>query len=462
MKKKIFAIAAIAIMVTASVCVYLSVQDNSPDKIDYALGSDMFKDYRAELGDSVSLGIVNDTSLNAQPAMLDIGRPDVLGSGSSRGNEDNKKNRLVGIDEKENMFEIVFKKIVVSNDGRPDVIMQDDFNAQIDKLYVTKDFIYFNLITHDSYRCENPYYPFSRDYLLEMYDQSYYTSDGKNSESFVISRQNNQIYSLAELPHIEYIDENIVWSINNGRSTVYLLTIEEGQLVLTDLVPNANISIEQCMVNKDGIIFIKNDTINETVNNIVYFISAADYKFDWYFDMMLKGSDGNVYIACGAQMFDTETMSWIVTDLSNNVTLRCSIFQSFLKNDGIYTIQYSYHGYSIGTFYLDDDGQYYFAYNYFDTKAVCFIGENVLCLDAGRVYVYYTTSGECNVKAYLGIENIKRIELRGNTLMAFEERIDGTVTYEIYTDQNGVVDYALISEVIYDTNIIVIKPLFGI
>ncbi|MDR2866796.1 MAG: hypothetical protein LBV13_05300 [Methanomassiliicoccaceae archaeon] len=439
-------------MVMAGVCVYLTL--NSDDDRDSLFGPDMFKGYYAELGNSVSLGIINDYSLNAAVGHPGALKMSVLGDDGDQGE---KKNRLVGIDEEGNMFEVVFKKIEVADDGRPNVVMQDDFEAQIDKLYITKDFIYFNIVTHETSRQSYSYNNFSFEYYSKNYDQRDYISNGIDSESFVISRQNNHVYSLAAMPQIGYIEDDIlVWGY---RASAYQLSVEGDQLILTNLVPNVNIWVQQIMVNEDGIILIRNDTRNEIVGNIVYFTAPDDYRSnrDEYYEMV-KGNNGKVYMGYGEQMFDTGTMSWIVPDPSEYVTIPAPSYYTIIKNNEVYTVQYEYLVcyYRAGTVDLEWPG---FKLDYQDYKAVCLVGEAVLCLDAGQVYVYYTASGEGRTKVNLGIESIQRIEMQKGTLVAFAERIGGTVTYEIYMDENGVVSYEQIDEIVYDGKVIVIKPL---
>ena len=432
MNTKVLAIAVAAIMVMAAVGVYLLVSNKGGD--DSGLSPDMFKDYRAEFGDSVSLGIVNDTSLNTQSSVSGNGGSNTLGS-SSLGEQEDKKNRLVGIDDNDNMSEVWFSKITMSDDGRPNVITQDDFKAQVDKLHITRDLIYFTLTVraicsdcNKSYSGNYQHYcytdPMNSFYSRDHYDRSGYESD-KETQSFVIDRQNKYVYSLAEIPHIYYLDENLItgktivgysdggYPIFSDLS-VYLLTTEEGQIKFTDMVPNKNIYVKRGMMDKDGTVFIVNNTM-DTIANGVVMIRPHDY---WASnDGFNKGSDGKVYNTGELKVFSTELMDWVAADTSERVLIWEGHVYTIIKNEKIYTITSSpsnYKSYSV----RDNAGGLFFDH----PQYVFFLDENAICLNDGSLYAYITANATTDCVKIPIAENIQRMEFKGNKVIAYKPK----------------------------------------
>ena len=473
MNVKILAIVVAAVMVTAAVGAYLLISNNNSGNKGKGLSSDMFKDYRAELGNSVSLGIVNDTPLNAQPASLGTGGSEFLGS-DTLGDEEEKKNRLVGIDDEGNLTEIWFSKIGISDDGRPSVMTQDDFNAQIDKLHVTKDFIYFTVTARDVCPdCHRSYqgthycytYPMDSFYSREYYDQSSYESN-KETQSFLIDRQNRNVYSLAEIPIIDYLDEKLV----TGRTitgysgghpiysavSVYLLSVENGNIKFTDLVPNKNINVKRGMMDKNGTVFIVNDTINAVVNGVVMCnLKDIFWKNN---DGFVKGSDGNVYMTAGElKIFSTGSMDWTAPDLSKHVSVWIGNERMITKNERLYRIVCSFS--DRPSYYVWDDTD---AIYYDGPVRLFLLDETVICLNDGSLYAYDTGSAATSLIKEPIAENIKNMTFIGSKVIAYKELIDGTSIYEVYADRAGVLHCDLVSEVVYDPIVIIIKPLFSV
>jgi len=472
MNNKILAAVAAAVMVTSAIGVYLLTSGGNTGNDDNngnGLSSDMFKDYRAEFGDSVSLGIMNGASSNTQARDSGAGGSDILGNGGPSGNQE-QKNRLVGIDDEENISEIWFSKIGISDDGRPNVITQDDLKAQIDKLHITKDFIYFSVTTRalcsdchmyhsDGYG--NCYiYSANSSYSREQYDRSGYQSNAE-VQSFLIDRQSKNVYSLANMVYIYYLDENLItgktiigyhdiygYPIFSAIS-VYLLTVEDGQIKFTDMVPNKNINVVRGLMDKNGIIFIANDTVDAIANGVVMcrlqsYLGNNDFT---------KSSDGNVYKTKGKlKVFSAELMDWIDPDLSQHMSIRAGDEHIVTKNEKIYRFNWS-------SYFVWDNDRSIFSDS---PQRVFFLDENAVCLNEGSLYAYITASADTDTVKVPIAENIQRMEFKRDKLMAYKELVDGTATYEVYFDLTGVPQLDLVSEVIYHMNIIIIKPLFGI
>jgi len=487
MNTKILAIAVAAVVVAAGLGIFFLVSGpdggsggngNDPDT-SFEMSSDMLKGYRAELGGSVSLGIVNDVSNNATPAASSSAGPVALGN-SPLGDQDNKKNRLVGIDGDDNVSEIWFSKIEVSDDGRPNVITQDDLNAQIDKLHVTKDFIYFSLTTHHicpdchvSYNYGHNYCPsqpmnsyYSRDY----YDRSGYYSDD-SSQCFVIDRQSNNVYSLAEIPVIYYLDENLITGMtvvgHYGNAPVYsavsvfMLTIENGELKATDMVPNKNIRVLCGMMNKDGTVIIANTTANAIDGNVVLCIDSYNMEGASY--GVVKGSDGNVYKnEYELKVFDSATMQWVVPDLSLRVSIWTHNEYITTGNGEVYRMnggKNSAH-YSVWHYVTLSDGNTVFTSKHHNWPNQLYrIGDIPVCLYNGALYAYYTSSAATSDVTVPLADNIMNMEVIGGKVIAYEELVAGTVIHEVSADPSGTLNCNIVDEIVYDRNFFIIKPL---
>ncbi|MDR0334888.1 MAG: hypothetical protein LBH69_03280 [Methanomassiliicoccaceae archaeon] len=494
MNVKIVAIAAVAIVIVAGLGFFFLVKspdNNSKDGNDGedgedsndSLDPDMLKGYRAELGGSVSVGIMSVLPQSTQSAASKAAGPVLLGDDPQ--DDQDMRNRLISVDDDGNISEVLFTKIEVSDDGRPNVIMQGDLDAQIDKLHVTKDFIYFTMTInpicpdcHVSYNAGHTYCPdqpmnsyYSRDY----YDRSgYNTTD--DTLSFVIDRQSKNVYSLADIPIIHYLDENLITGMTmvgeiNGipiysAVSVFKLTIEGDHIVITDMVPNKNIRVLCGMVNNDGTIIVANTTMDAADSNVV--LCKDDYYYaEGVSNSFVKGSDGNIYkMTAGAlKVFDTATMKWADPNLSLHVSIWTANEYILINNGEMYRMNCgnsSYRSYSVWEYVTDaSSGDTVLSDKFHDpVKELYRIGETPVCLKDGSLYAYVTASAATSTDKVPLAGNILRMEVIGGMLIAYEERVSGTVTHEVYLDEDGDPQCDIISEIVYDRNLFIIKPLF--
>jgi len=151
-----------------SVTVFAFAGCNGGSSGALSLSSNMFDGFRVVFPDDTShLGLVR-----RSPQMLTAFDPD--GSGT----------------------QVYFVSRYDENDN---VITQTQIEAEFGKLYITAEFVYFTMTTQETTRVVG----------CEEYDRTKFVSDA-STQSFLIDRENNNIYSLAIFSEIYRIYRNTI------------------------------------------------------------------------------------------------------------------------------------------------------------------------------------------------------------------------------------------------------------
>ncbi|NLB48695.1 MAG: hypothetical protein GX813_02480 [Erysipelotrichia bacterium] len=429
---------------------------NKDDSPGVVLSADMFEGYRANLDGATALGIVKkELAVELAPTERAVQRRIAFA------NENKTKNKLIVFSD-DVQAEVVFEK-ETPEDGKI-ILNQDNINAQFDKLHITEDYIFFTLTV-------NSITP--REEGDMEYDEIDYVCDTFN-QSFLIDRQTFNIYSLAELPHIDKIDGNIFRTSEDSghgpiRYTFYEVTIEENQIKFRDLVPNKNINPFAVYVNKQGTLFVKTDTTNQITDTVVYVTDTSDI-YDGFFHTM--GDDGQFY---RVQTVSDISAIWVFNDAIGDwdIPNQDDVFaipgMCLFKNDVIYaSLGGNYRIYKpkivngvLTTDYAKEGISDPHAEGIVHWAAKCLIvQENIYCYDLiGKVTVYVTDTYENSLIAQeITISGITSIEAIADEIFVTKEEFDGTKKYRLYVEDNEP-KYELMIDITYDENVIVIKPL---
>ena len=414
-----------------------------------ALSKTMFAGYKASIGSAVALGIVNTSQSSIQASSTSVVR-------ASSAN-DEKKNKMIAVAEDNKYEEIIFERVIPQYNEK-DTITQDEIKAEFDKLYITELYVYFTLTINTVHRTES-----------SDYDQEEYISDSR-TQSFLIDRVNGHVYSLAALGNISFIEGNFVRVGGNW----YHLAIEQDQIKFRDLVPNKNVTVNKVQIDKNGIIFVENSSINQITDDVIYYTQGlGGYGYS-------LGSDGNFYRlqTYNGGPFYTEAYvfngtSWELPDFSAVIYIPGTIWQNdglLIKNGKVYAAAgntyYVLKGeVNEGVFcisYINPDDYYGSAvHSYSDGNfdKIYIVDENVHCLVNGEVFVYITDLDETTKKTTSILQNISSVEIYKDYCLYIKQESDGTKKYKVYVESNEVI-CNLVSSELYNPNIIIIKPLF--
>jgi hypothetical protein len=183
-----------------------------------------------------------------------------------------------------------------------------------------------------------------------------------------------------------------------------------------------------------------------------------------------KGSDGNIYkmlIGGFSYVFDPESMNWIFPDLSLYVSVWEDREYMLIKNNEMYSLRQ--HGSTNSNYVVyhqttDSYGNSYINQKAGSIQAIGYrLGEDFVFFISGHgiLYAYMTTNAETSDIRVQIADKIQRVEFLGDKLIAYEDSLGGTKIYEIYIEA-GILHYNQVSEVVYDRNVFIIKPLFSI
>lgn len=171
------------------------------------------------------------------------------------------------------------------------VIEQEDIPAQINRLYVTDEFIYMQFVPlvskSGTYRYIDEEGNLQSEEIIVrpdglVYDENgvaefdktgYYSS--KLSKCFVISVSTGYIYSISEVNIDGFI--NGLLSIDNSY---YRIFVENDELHIEDVLPNKDVSVSNVVKDNYGWIFVANnriDDIDETAK-IIYTTNRFIWK----------------------------------------------------------------------------------------------------------------------------------------------------------------------------------------
>ncbi len=298
------------------------------------------------------------------------------------------------------------------------------------------------------------------------------------NENFVIDRATGKIYSLSDLQSFCVISEHIVYQSELSGYNFYYLSIEQGALKVTDLMPNKNLGVYGASEDAFGNVYVYNESITEKTGNFVYSTEAAyigddgyayayDQKYDWEgyrITVQRYGQDG------------------VLESTRQNVNVVLSYFRNYdcfdkgfviLRGDEMYGVEKSY-GFS---------ENYWYARSYDGTGV--FIERATAILPS---YTYEVLSSRFligfdiyNTVWYYDLEREKRVEddvlefenggqiMTANSMYSDEsgvyaqvESVQGTAVYKLEeTLKNGeaVVEAVPYREIEYDATVVIILPL---
>jgi len=175
-----------------------------------------------------------------------------------------------------------------------ETLTQSDISAQVQKLHVTENFIFFNLRT-DMTPLMLRNSRENHESQTVTYDQSSWDFFSRYHQGFMIDRNDGYIYSLWELGRgvfgmsnpIKLIEENhIIVGVKGNNTSLYGIEIVEGNAVFTSEISNPAIQVLDIYKGLDGILYVHNSHLDETVqgmhlqtNQISRALRASDERY---------------------------------------------------------------------------------------------------------------------------------------------------------------------------------------
>ena len=162
-----------------------------------------------------------------------------------------------------------FTKLDASG-GRTYVVTQEQIDPYPVNLYATEKFIfmaysdYVSLIEYDDREPDNQFSPIN--------------------ENFVIDRKTGKVFSMGDLERFTVCGENIVRCSQYGVTgfVYYYLSVENGALIFTDLMPNKNIFVREVFEDAFGNVYVYNESVSKKEGNIVYVTDRVRIGEDGY------------------------------------------------------------------------------------------------------------------------------------------------------------------------------------
>ena len=235
------------------------------------LSAQMFDNARVELGDAEKIGIVVEEEED----------PELTGTTTER-------SYIVSFNEDGTFDKITF--LFTSTDEYSDGtyrVTQEQIEANPVKLYVTDSFIFLAYRTGmiSDYEKEYPDYEITYD---------------SNDENFVIDRVTGKLFSLKEIKRFRVVSNSVV-KCSTPATNYYRLSVEDGALTVTDLLPNKNIEARFVAEDKFGNCYVQTDSYNGKEGNVVYgmnlFYRGSDgYVYEMTEDIVMAFSLGDTYL----------------------------------------------------------------------------------------------------------------------------------------------------------------------
>ena len=183
----------------------------------------------------------------------------------------------------------------VKEDSTNEIKTQDDMVGEIDKMYITGDFIFMR------YKNEQvTWWDWERD-NNPNYDKVSYECNW-SFQSFVVYKPTGKIYALSDLApapmtneydipqiSVDIKDGNIISLRNHmsgGSQSFYELSVDGDTLKATNILPNTNIQVQDIMADKFGNTYVRMSTGEQTTSGKRLYYSHNNFY---------KGDDGFVY-----------------------------------------------------------------------------------------------------------------------------------------------------------------------
>lgn len=371
----------------------------------------------------------------------------------------------------------VYTETGAYSDGTYEVT-QEQIEPNPVNLYATDSFIFVSYSRYepDADAFDDPEY-------AKIYEGRY--------ENFVIDRATGKLYSLEELGSFYVHADGFVRTDGSGLNTnnFYRLSVADGVLTVTDLMPNKEIYVYDVSRDDFGNVYVYNETVNKKEGDVVYTDSR-----------ILIGSDGHAY-ECRNSLFADPGSSFG----DDRYTIRRYGENGVLQNswwvEQTYILLPDDHYHSVGyvalignTIYAinadgDDESNRWFgtlttgdANTYKAEGNLPYMGDayplswRILVSEGygGEIW-YYDLCSEKNMDNSYGSHYLESfinqglvlsgasLSMRGEELFASVEDVSGTLVYKLVqsTGANGmpVVRAELYTEITYDSTVLVIQPL---
>jgi len=458
----------------------------------HGLREDMLDGFRAVIGDdSVALGIVSPTeSAAAHGGELTPSRTRNMDAGG-----------LVSVDALGRATEVFFHRI----GDESDVITQGQLGATVSNIYITEDFIYFELNTLGYTRDATNFF---RNHRRDWMDR-----DGSfDVKSFLIDRVNNNVYSLAQFGSFWVSGrvirvEHMVFFHEDGSASssfnprAFRLSISQDSITYTLLNPNPAIQAygtfdtgetifvmtpgitEDYVVhpNFDDVVFVRGNRWGGSWNNDEWFALCQDGQ------MFRIGRIGDRHN--GVQVFRDGgfrrplSQELVLSEISfhfgmvidsiygNQMIVRDG--RAFLVSRGIHSGSMGIGVRVAGYVGVEDDAIFLNLGNWFSRSTL--LGQYLVQERDGNFYYVDTKCDESFVLSnWTGVYAIAWTQILAHRpglsfrwvgrnggvmgIVAVREDILGTVEYFVYASEDGV-RYMLYQDVVHDTTFYVLLPL---
>lgn len=417
------------------------------------LSAQMFENARVELDGAENIGIIVEEEED----------PELTGTTTER-------SYIVSFNEDGTFDKITF--LFTSTDEYSDGtyrVTQEQIEGNPIKLYVTDTFIFLAYRTGmmSDYEKEDP-----------DYEITYNSSD----ENFVIDRATGKLFSLKELTRFRVVSNSVV-EYSNPASNYYRLSVEDGALTVTDLLPNKNIEARFVVEDKFGNCYVQTDSYEGKEGNVVYgmnlFYTGNDgYVYEMTEDIVMAYSLGNTYLLRRYGSDGNVEQNW-----SADTIIRFYSWRDIADTAAYIMLM----GNEVYVFRPDSGDLYYFWYGE-RTDAGTVVSKEYLWYMDGAVpvapgmiaaYATYGTGQSDQIWYYDMTEKYidDRVESRnqgyicdrgilyteGNKAFVRMEEAMGTTIYELVltTGEDGdpSVEAKLYLEIVYQAEVVTIQPL---
>ena len=421
------------------------------DGASLELSAQMFDGARVDLSDTESIGLIAEEEEDPVFEGSTIDRTYIV-----RFREDGTFEKIT----------FVFTKTDEYSDGSYEVTQE-----QIEPYPV-------NLCTTDSFIFV-AYSDFEAD-IDSLKDPEYNKHFMRSDENFAIDRNTGKLYSLSELETFSVCSDRIVLTdgVGLGSDNYYYLSVENGTLTVTDLMPNKNIYVYGASIDAFGNIFVYNESIARREGNIVYVterVSIGDDGYAYVFRNSLYADFDEPYTIKRYGADGVLQENWSFTDtiirFENEYGFDKDGYVVLLRNE-----MYVFHADNSSSWYATWAGGDTRSYN---TEAEIFmeseipVSTNVFVSNVVGEIWYYDLASEKRIDGYDPyVESFgnQGLVMQGDSLYSENgyvfvrvEDTRGTLVYKLEqtTDENGFpsVVAVLQQEIAYETTVIVIQPL---
>ena len=417
------------------------------DGVSLELSAQMFDGARVELSGAESVGLIAEEEDDPVYEGSTINRTYIV-----RFREDGTFEKIT----------FVFTKTDGYSDGTYEVT-QEQIEPNPVNLCVTEEFIF---VAYSNFEAD----------INSFEDPGYNKYFSRSDENFAIDRATGKLYSLNELESFSVYSDRIVSTegVGLGSDNYYCLSVENGALTVTDLMPNKNIYVYGVSEDAFGNIFVCNESIARKEGNISY---VTDY--------VIIGDDGYGYVCRNAlhmNFDDPYTIKRYGADgvLQENWGYTDTIIRYINEYEQGYIVllrneMYIFNERSTGWYAICEEGEartYYAAAEIFVPYAMPVSTNLFVGNDFGEIW-YYDLTSEKRIEGYdpyIKSFGNQGMVMQGNSLYSENDDVfvqvedtHGTLVYKLEqtTGENGLpsVIAVLQREIAYETTVLVIQPL---